>query len=444
MKKRLVSLVCFSFLLVFIVWATDKNGTVDLKWVSLNAQMPFWYFCALFLLIVLILLCLCRAIEILIKKQTDESLKKVRETQSKIKMKKDDVDEAMFALLKTMTATTEGDMKTARKNLKILETKIGHNTIIDVLELKIAKGEKDFDAVEKLSSKLMKNKDSELVGLKALVETSSKKKDFQKALESANRAFNTRRDLYWVIENTFNLRALASDWKGACEVLDVGKNKKMLAPEKYDLMKAVALFEMAMQEKKNDLAFLRYLMQAHELQPSFEPAAIELAKFYEKENQPRKAEKILKNIWRLSPTYEVAKAYLKLFKEDSAIESVQRMESLALLNSKEFSLNNLILAELDMKAKFWDKAKSELEMFLINNPATKKIAKMMSQYEKTVNKNEASASDWARREKECAEECLWVCSHCGEQSAKWKPFCAKCGSFNPFEWFLCLKEKNKK
>jgi uncharacterized membrane-anchored protein len=359
-------------------------------------------------------------------------------------MKKEDVDEAMFALLKTMTATTEGDMKTARKNLKTLETKIGKNTIIDVLELKIAKGEKNFDLIEKLSSKLMKNKDSQLVGLKALVETSSKKKDFQKALESANKAFETRRDLYWVVENTFNLRALASDWKGACEVLEVGKNKKMLSPEKYASMKAVALFEMAMQEKKNggsDLAFLKYLTQAYELLPSFEPAAIELAKFYEKEDQPRKAEKILKSIWRLSPTYEAAKAYLKLFKEDSALESVQRMESFALLNAKEFSLNNLILAELDMKAKLWDKAKSELEIFLINNPATQKIAKMMSQYEKTVNKNEASASDWAKREKECPQECVWLCSHCGEQSTKWKPFCAKCGTFNPFEWCLCLKEK---
>ncbi len=443
MKKHILPLICFSLLVIFGVWALDQNGAAQINWFRINMSIPLWVLCFVMFLIMFGMMALSAGLKCLITKQMSESVKKSTQIQNKIKLKKNDVDEAMFALLKTMTATTEGDMKTARKNLKIVESKIGQGTIVDVLELKILKGEKNFDALEKLSNKLMKNKDSELVGLKALVETSAKKKDFAKALESANRAFQTRQDLYWVIENTFNLRALASDWKGASEVLEAGKNKKMITPEKYRSMKAVAFYEQALEAKKQNetLKFSKYLTEAYDADPSFEPAAVELAKFYENEGQINKADKILKSIWRISPTYEVAKAYMKLYKDDSALERVQRMENFAMLNAKELSLNNLILAELDMKAKLWDKAKSEMEIFLINNPATKKIAHLMSQYEKTVSKNFDAAQSWEKRQKDCPNENVWVCSHCGQEVLKWKPFCDKCGGVNSYKWFLCLKDK---
>ena len=119
------------------------------------------------------------------------------------------------------------------------------------------------------------------------------------------------------------------------------------------------------------------------------------------------------------------------------------METLAILNANYPSLNNFLLAELDMKAKLFDKARAEFEMFLIDNPATKKIAKLVAAYEKQVNKNKKAALSWEKRAKTCEDDCVWVCSNCGEISSKWKPFCKKCGRFNPFQWFLCVKERNK-
>lgn len=356
---------------------------------------------------------------------------------------KKDADEAMLFVLKTMTATTEGDLNTARKYLTKLKNLIGQSVLTDILELKIFKGEKNFDAVEKLSFKLLKNKDAELVGLKALIETSSKKNDFEKALLSANKAFQARQDLYWVIENAFLLRARSADWDGALEVLEAGFKKKLVSNEKYSELKAIALYTLSLKQTKDSKHFnaLKCLRQACHLAPDFVPAALDLATYFKKNNQLEQAKKTLINIWRRNPTYFVAKTYLSLFDDKSPLEQVLRLENLALLNHKNPSLNNFLLAEYDMKAKLYDKARSEFEVFLINNPATKKIIELIEKYEKTVNHNPKAAENWHKRLSSCADDCLWVCSHCKNTSSKWKPFCLKCGTFNPFSWFLCVKKR---
>ncbi|MBO4294344.1 MAG: hypothetical protein J5896_02740 [Alphaproteobacteria bacterium] len=359
-------------------------------------------------------------------------------TPSSQTITKEHADKALFTLLKTMTSTTEGDLKSARKHLKTLENIIGKHILIDILELKILKGEKNFDALEKLSFKLLKNKDAELVGLKSLIETSAVKKNFEEALLSANKAFETRQDLYWVIENTFQYRALSGDWQSALEVLEAGLKKKLILHQKYDELKAIALYELSLsaQKKGQDFVSFKYLTHASHLYPQFVPAALELAKRFECNRQTERAKKTLIEVWRQNPTYDIAKAYLHLFKSDTPLEQVLRMETFATLNTKEPSLNNFMLAECNMKAKLYDKARAEFEIFLVNNPATKKIASLIEKYEKQVNHNASAAENWHKRSVSCTDDCIWVCSHCKQTSSKWKPFCSKCGTFNPFHWHL--------
>jgi len=379
----------------------------------------------------------------LLQKKADEQMSR---SVSSATIKKEHADKALFALLKTMTSTTEGDLKSARKHLKTLENLIGQHILTDILELKILKGEKNFDAVEKLSYKLLKNKDSELVGLKSLIETSAKKKNFNEALLSANKAFETRQDLYWVLENTFQLRALSGDWQGALEVLETGLKKKLVLPQKYNELKAVALYEISLTAAKNkqDFAALKYLTHACHLCPDFVPAALDLAAKFEHSNQKERAKKTLIEVWRRNPTYDIAKAYLNLFKSETPLEQVLRMETFATLNKNDASLNNFVLAECNMKAKLYDKARAEFEIFLINNPATKKIASLIEKYEKNVNHNPKAAENWHKRSLACADDCVWVCSHCKQTASKWKPFCSKCGTFNPFHWHLYLDKEGEK
>ncbi len=434
MKKYLSIYTLLSILVVIGTYATDKNAYIYLKLSQIKIHLPLFIFLLRFLFVGGILFfggsfCFDKWCQEISKQH-------VKKDESGLSLD----SETLRDLLRTITATTEGDMLQARKSLESLRKKIGQHVLADILELKILKGEKNFEAVEQLSEKLMNNKEVALVGLKALIETKEKDKHFTQALAIANKAFETRQDLYWIVENTFYLRVQACDWLGAVEVLEAAKSKDLILPEKYRCYKSIVLYEMAVKEK-NTYIKKKHLIAANEMCPDFTVAAVKLAELYDKEGQKHKAEKILKKAWRENPNTEIADAYMKLYSQDTPQESISRIESLALLNTKLPSLNNYILADLNMKSGFYDKARSELELFLIANPLTKTTAKLIARFEKQAKKNKMGYDNWKKRAQDAADECLWVCSKCGATFPHWHASCKECGTFNSLKWLLCINKK---
>jgi uncharacterized membrane-anchored protein len=378
--------------------------------------------------------------------------------KDKIVLSRSQFDEAAILIVKTMSAITAGIMNEARRNLVELRKIIGKDAIIDVLMLKIYKGEKNFDKMEQLSQKLMNNEDIQLVGMKAALEAQMEKKEFTEALKTVNQAFEVRQDLYWVIGSAFLLRAKNNDWLGALEVLEAGIDKNITPEHKASRLKAVALYELAQQAKadKDSTNFFKFITQALNENQKLIPAAIDLANYYIKtDNQIRKAERVLSNIWSENPSYDVAEAYLNLFSKDSIAEKIQRMEKLALMNSKRPSLNNIILAELYIKAKKYAKAKTECQIFLLKNPATRKMVDILDTLEtknrkKHTEKPKSIVSSLKEKlsnmtkddeQNEYPKDFQWVCANCGHISDKWHSICDECGEIGRNYWHLYVDEK---
>lgn len=372
---------------------------------------------------------------------------------NKIVLSRNQFDEAAILIVRTMSAITAGLMEDARRHLGCLKEIIGEDAIIDVLMLKIYKGEKNFDKMEQLSRKLMENEDIQLVGMKAALEAQMEKKEFTEALKTVNQAFEVRQDLYWVIGSAFLLRAQNNDWLGALEVLEAGIEKEITPQQKAHRLKAVALYELAKQAKadKDKTKYFKFITQALNENNKLIPAALELADYYVKnDKQTRKAENVLYRMWVENPSYEVAKAYLNLFPKDSKAEAIQRMEKLALANNKRQSLNNLILAELYIKAKKYAKAKTECKIFLLKNPATQKIADMYKQIDEKPHKNGAAKpsslinsikkrlNEMGKSEtlEDFPKDFQWVCANCGHVEDEWLPICPDCGEIGRNYWHL--------
>ena len=370
---------------------------------------------------------------------------------NKIVLSRNQFDEAAILIVKTMSAVTTGLMNEARRLLVSLRKIIGDDAIIDILMLKIYKGEKNFDKMEQLSQKLMQNEDIQLIGMKAALEAQIEKKEFTEALKTVNHAFEVRQDLYWVIGSAFLLRAKNNDWTGALEVLNAGINKNITPPQKAARLRAVALYELALQAQHShdSTKFFKFVTQALNENKRLVPAALDLADYYmQNDKQLRKAEKVLCAIWAENPTYDVAKAYLALFTKDSKAEKIQRMEKLAITNNKRPSLNNLILAELYIDAKKYAKAQTECNLFLLKNPATQKIAGMMSQMEEKSKKPHSASGgfldtiksrlNWDKDNSinNYPKDFQWVCANCGHISEAWQAICPQCGEVGRHYWHL--------
>ncbi len=447
MIKRILTRTLFLLTVAFFIYQKDKGAIFSFKLnntlYSFNIlELLFYIFC-LYIGLELIFL-LVRASIYLIRKDVlisnhdfladNESIEVLKASEkNKMVLSRNEFDEAAILIVKAMSAVTSGLMNDARRHLVNLRKIIGDDALIDILMLKIYKGEKNFDKMEQLSQKLMQNEDIQLVGMKAATEAQMEKKEFTEALKTVNQAFEVRQDLYWVIGSAFLLRAKNNDWLGALEVLESGIDKKIMPEAKASRLKAVALYQLAKEALNNNdkTKFFKFITQALEENNKLVPAALDLADFYIKnDNQIRKAERVLCRIWCENPTYDIAMKYLSLFTKDTKMEKIQRMEKLALSNNLRPSLNNIILAELYIKAKKFAKAKTECKIFLLKNPATQKLAEILSILDK--NKNTISnTSDYA-------QDFKWVCAKCGTVHNEWNAICENCGEVGRIYWHLYL------
>ncbi len=462
MNKKIYGFIIIAIILTTILWMIDSSSTVNINFLQTTSNLTLTKALLLVALFVFIIDTLGSLLRKLFAKQIKEACKfslsdaknnedaaiedLATRISDKLVINRKDFDEAMLLVLKAMTTITEGDMEQAQKTMKNLKKIVGNDPILDLLQMKIYKGQKDFKKMDKLSAKLMKNEDVQMVGLKAAVESQMQKKDFKDALDSANKAFSLRQDLYWVIESAFELRAKTGDWEGAMQVFNAGVKKKIIPLAKQKKIKAILLFELAKQAKSkgDDTNFFKFATQAFEADKTLAKAAIELANHYkEDDNQIRKAASILTTAWKKNPIDEIAYTYLSLFDDKTNKEKITRMEKFAHYNAKRPSLNNRILAELCAKAGLWKKAKGEIEVFLINNPATKIICQLISLFEEGHNNNKKAAKDWKDKAKKSPHDALWVCNNCEHEHKDWHAVCSNCGTFGEVRWHLYVDEDDE-
>lgn len=459
MTRKISTFIFIGLILTLAAWMYDKTSIVSVYWNGGYSKYSLPEFMLLVLLFVAVVDFVNRILRKLLKIQIKEVYKNAVQNSlenedasidvlaakisDKIVINRKDFDNSLLLVLRAMTSVTAGDMKEARENLRALKRIIGNDPIIDVLKMKIYKGEKDFDKMEKLSGKLMKNEDMQIVGMKAAVEAQMQKKEFKEALETANKAFELRQDLYWVIESAFELRVKAKDWDGAMQVLDAGSKKKIISPVNAKRFKSVVLYEMAMDAKAkgDDVNFFKCCNQAITVDPTMVPAALAMARYYkENDNQYRKAAKVLIEAWKKNPVDSLAYAYLDLWPNDDILARIRRMDAFAFYNSLRPSLNNRIIAELSAKAGLWGKARGEVELFLINNPCTKKVCDIVIKYESEFTKDKAAVKEWKARLGSCARDSVWVCADCGEERDEWNAVCSKCGAIGRSKWHLYVDE----
>ncbi|MFI3241086.1 MAG: hypothetical protein R3Y43_00800 [Alphaproteobacteria bacterium] len=459
MNKRISSFISIGLIFTIVIWMIDKQSVVRINFMDNTSKLSLPEAMIIVLIAVVAIDFMTSLVKRLFIKQLKEAYKTsvldkntdesaaidalASRITEKMVIDRQAFDEAMLLVLKAMTAITAGDMIEAKNVMRALKRIVGNDPILDLLQMKIYKGEKDFDKMSKLSNKLMKNQDVQMVGFKAAVESQMQKKEFETALKTANKAFELRQDLYWVIESAFELRARNNDWEGAMQVFNAGVKKKIIPEAKQRRFKSTVLFELAKQakEKEDDTNFFKLCSQAFDTDKTLSMAAIELARYYVKEdNQYRKAANILTTAWKKNPIDLIAYEYLNLFNDKTAKEKIARMEKFAFFNAKRPSLNNRILAELCAEQGLWQKAKGEIEVFLINNPATQIICDLISKFEKEFNKDKKAAKKWEEKIATSAEDSKWVCANCHSEYNGWQAVCPHCGTFGETRWHLYVEK----
>ncbi len=462
MVKQIIFFTFVGILAIGAAWFTDSDGLVTLEWLGFEFSSSMTIFLSvilgcllLFSLIVAVPFNIIKTIVMLPKKfknKKSES-KKEKEIREEIKQEtteelvevitervegeKEELKEELGGVIDAFTAITMGDMDKAIELQENLQKSDKDNDKVNILGLDIAITKKDKEKIKEYSDKLIANKETELIGLKGLLELGLLNKDYDAATEAVDRAYDIRNDLEWVIRNGMVLRARQRRWNDALNALEIGLNKKLSSSEARGLrLKATMLYELSQEAERsgNRKMAMKLCAQASDLDHSLVAAAVKLSEYYiEDGNQVRKAAGVLSRLWMKRPIAEICDAYVKLWPEDNKYISVQRVEQLCISNNNHI-LNKKVLAKYAMDAGIYGKARKELDDYLACAPLTKSTAKLMAIFEEKANSDMRAANRWLLDAEMADDDQRWICSKCAHHAEKWESICPGCGDFATLEW----------
>ncbi len=342
--------------------------------------------------------------------------------------------EGYSALTTGLVAAAAGDVASARHYVRRAEKLLDDGVpALLLLEAQTAqlRGD-DTDAIRRFRA-MLRNPETELLGLRGLLAHAMKDGDYGTALELARKAHRRNPSTPWVVSTLFDLLTRAEQWEEALVLLNQLAELKLVTPEQARRRRAILhlmLARGALAAERFDDA-LRQARRAVKLAPAFPPAAVEASRIAARMGRHRLARRVLENAWRLEPHPDLLEAYLRLGDEENPTERLRRVERLRSLQPFH-PLSYVALAEAQMAAEDFDAARQSLARAR-ELGATARVYRLLAELERRSGAPEEKVQEWLARAFDAPADPAWVCEDTGEVLSEWKPFGVS-GRFDAVQW----------
>lgn len=339
-----------------------------------------------------------------------------------------------LALTRGMVAVAAGDAAEAAAQSKQAESLLKDPPLTMLLSAQAAQLSGDEQAAANFFNAMRENAETEFLGLRGLFTQAMKRRDFEKALELAKRAYLLKPKSGWTAKSLFDLQARAGKWQDAAAILkETNTSNFMTAGNSRS--RAVLEYQMSLEATaRNDATkAIKHAQKANDLARDFLPAAVLLAKLYLNAGKKRKAAGVIECAWRLVPHPSLLEIYW-LAKDASNDALAKAKAALALARNNPGHLESRLAAAASaLKAKLFAEARSQLAA-IPSGEMPARACRLMADLEEMENGDQAGTRAWLVRAAAAGPDKAWVCGQCGEAADEWSAFCAKCESFDAMTW----------
>lgn len=342
-------------------------------------------------------------------------------------------DRGYQALSTGMIAAGAGDAALARKKGKEAGKLINSDRepLIHLLEAQTALLEGDHDAARRKFEAMLDDPETRLLGLRGLYLEAERLGDRNAARHYAGRAAAVAPQLNWATESTIEELAARSQWDGALELVAAQKSTKRIEPAVANRQRAVLLTAKAADLMDADPAAAKAAaLEANKLQPEFVPAALAAAKALLRNDDVRKASKILEHVWRAAPHPEVADLYIHARAGDAVLDRLKRARKL-----QDMKKNNaeaaLAVARAAFDAGDYRSARGEAEAAIRIDPREGAYL-LLADIEEAETGDEGKVRQWLARALRAPRDPAWVAD--GVEAEHWAPVSPVTGRLDAFEW----------
>ncbi|MZR29668.1 heme biosynthesis protein HemY [Sneathiella litorea] len=344
-------------------------------------------------------------------------------------------NKGLEAISSGMVAIAAGDAVEARRQAVAAEKHLSGEPMTLLLAAQAAELNEDNRAASIYYDRMMSRDDTEFLGLRGLINRAIKEGDLEKARDLAKRADELRPGTSWVLKELYELALKLRDWEGAESALTRLARGKSAKGDAVKRAKAVITYEQAlsaMKEKETAKA-LSLAQQAHELAPTFVPAAVLDVELTAEQGSTRKLHKLIGEAWKHAPHRDLAEAIRSSVSGEQPSDWFRRAKETVAPHNPDHVETHLMLAKAALASNNWAPAREHLMRAGGDNPSAS-IFRMLAELEEKANADAFAAREWIVKSSLAPQDPLWICNSCGRQEEKWQAHCPACDSFDSFAW----------
>ena len=340
---------------------------------------------------------------------------------------------------KGYNAFVSGMIALANKDYKraILESKKISNHLDDnpslalLLKSEIFKVEKKYDELSVVYEDMSKNKHTENLGYRGMMEQYLRAQDYHHAFIYGERLFNNNPFIEKIYDTLVSIIAKTNNWQQLLIISDRAFSKKIIDKKVYEENKSIGFFEIAKIKQLSEIEeSLKYMQKALKFRKNFPPYIKLYINLLIQNKNYNLAKKSIKKAWNELPHAEYKESILSLAAhlEIEMSELVKYIAGTSYKNEESI----ILMVEAFVESKKWDDARNQIKNLLDVRPK-KEVCLLMAKIEEGDSGDVQKINAWTQRAKDGAANNIWICTISKKSQQTWSSV-SEAGYFNSLEW----------
>ena len=425
---RLASWIVFSLLVTALVaWLISLPGTVTVEVGGFLAQPRLGIAILVLLLVALVVLLLWTIVARLLAAPRHFA----RRGHEKRK------ERGVVALSEAVIALHAGEADLARDLAREARQHLPANPAAQLLEARAHLALGDMAAAREHYRALIDNPRTAMAALAGLHEQARAQGRHGAALTFAQKAAALRPEATWATSAVFDDLVRKRDWQGALAM--TAAQPATTREEKARRKRRRAVLETALAralEPTQPTEARDHALAALKLLPDFVPAALIAARLEINRGEVRRAQTLLRKVWRLTSHPDIGALYTNAQPGASAVDRLRRAREVVELPPPDRT-SAAVLARAAIDAYEWATARNALASYAASEP-TQGIALLMAEIEEGQAGDQGKAREWLARAVRAPRDPAWTAD--GVTVPEWEPVSPVSGRLDALEWKVPLSD----
>lgn len=340
-------------------------------------------------------------------------------------------EQGVDALSDAVIALQAGDPARARIMAREAQARLPDNGAAKLLEARADLALGDMPAAREHYRALIASEKTAVAALTGLYDQARAQNRPDAALTFARKTLSLAPETAWAGEAVFNDLARRGQWAEAVGMVNAEPNATREQKARKRRRQAVIETARAREtETSQPNAALDHALTALKLLPDFVPAALIAARIYSNRGEVRRAQSLLRRIWRATGHPDIAALYAHSQPGASAVDRLKRLGEIVEMPPPHRAAG-MAMARAAIDAYDWPRARDALAAFA-GSDATQGVASLMAEIEEGQNGDQGKAREWLARAVRAPRDPAWTAD--GIVSDEWEPVSPVTGRLDAFEW----------